>query len=211
MSSSKEKILNRLRKAQNKRGGQNIVRPDFGAPIYHTPDKKLTDSFQSNLELVGGQVYRVKNLAKAIDKLKKIAQQENFDAPVCLEIELQEALKGKLEYKPNLSNLENIQVGITGCEFLVAHLGAIVVSSGTKSGRRMNVFPEIHFVIAHTNQVVRYLDEALEQMEEKYSDKLPSMITTITGPSRTADIEKTLVMGMHGPKKLFVFLADEPF
>ena len=46
-------------------------------------------------------------------------------------------------------------------------------------------------------------------MKKKYPDNYPSMISLITGPSRTADIEKTLVMGAHGPKELYVFLIED--
>jgi len=49
----------------------------------------------------------------------------------------------------------------------------------------------------------------LTAIKEKYSDGFPSQVTIITGPSRTADIEKTLVMGAHGPKELYVFMIDD--
>jgi len=45
-------------------------------------------------------------------------------------------------------------------------------------------------------------------MNKKYKDNLPSLITFATGPSRTADIEKTLVVGVHGPKEVYCFLVD---
>ena len=50
----------------------------------------------------------------------------------------------------------------------------------------------------------------LQMLKEKYGSPLPSMITFATGPSRTADIEKTLVVGVHGPKEVFCLLVDEP-
>ena len=53
------------------------------------------------------------------------------------------------------------------------------------------------------------LKDGFNRLKEKYGQKLPSMISTITGPSRTADIEKTLVLGAHGPKELYVFLIDD--
>lgn len=188
-----------------------MVAPDFHASIYHAPDKKLTDLFQANLELVGGRVIRVKDLNQAVIELKKLSLTEKLGHLFCLEPELQKVLKNHLAFKTSLNELENVNTGVTTCEFLVAHLGSVMVSSASSSGRRMNVFPETHVVIAHKNQVVNYLDDALEELEKKYPGPLPSMITNITGPSRTADIEKTLVMGMHGPKKLVVLLADEPF
>ena len=57
-------------------------------------------------------------------------------------------------------------------------------------------------------QLVDDLKQALKLIRLKY-DTIPSMISLITGPSRTADIEKTLVMGAHGPKELYVFLIDD--
>ena len=211
MGSAKENILKRLQEAKDKRGDRKMVSPDFSSPIYHAPNKKITDSFQSNLELVGGKVIRVKNLNRAVYELKKLIFAEKLEDVVCLEPVLQEVLKDHVDLKRSMDDLQHIKTGITTCEYLVAHLGSILVSSSGASGRRMNVFPETHIVMAHKQQVVSYLDDALEQLEKKYPDRLPTMITNITGPSRTADIEKTLVMGMHGPKKLFVLLTDEPF
>ena len=211
MSSSRDKILGRLKEAQDRRGGQQLAGPDFTAAIYPAPDKKAADNFQENLELVGGRVIRVKNLTQAVADLKNICLAENLSYLICLEPVLQNALKGQVEFETSMDDLQHIGVGITSCEFLVAHLGSVLISAASLSGRRLHVFPETHIVIAHTGQIVIYLDEALELLEKKYPDRLPSVITNITGPSRTADIEKTLVMGMHGPKKLIVLLADQPF
>jgi L-lactate dehydrogenase complex protein LldG len=211
MSTSRDKILGKLKEAQKKRGGNKMASPDFSTPIYPSLNKKPADSFQENLELVAGKVIRVKNLERAVQELKKICQLENLKDLVCLEPELQKVLKNQVEFKTSMDDLQHIGTGITTCEFLVAHLGSVLISSASPSGRRLNVFPETHIVVAHHGQVAVYLDEALELLEKKYPNGLPSSITNITGPSRTADIEKTLVMGMHGPKNLYVLLADEPF
>jgi len=73
----------------------------------------------------------------------------------------------------------------------------------------MNVFPPVHIVLAHVSQLVDYPKDAFTEMQKKYAEGLPSSISTITGPSRTADIEKTLVLGAHGPKEFLVFLCNE--
>ncbi len=73
----------------------------------------------------------------------------------------------------------------------------------------MFVFPETHIVIAKASHVVDELKDALNGMKTKYAGNFPSQITVITGPSRTADIEKTLVMGAHGPKALYVLMIDD--
>ena len=72
------------------------------------------------------------------------------------------------------------------------------------------MYAPVHICIAYTSQVVYDIKDALQLLKEKYGSPLPSMITFATGPSRTADIEKTLVVGVHGPKEVFCILVDEP-
>jgi L-lactate dehydrogenase complex protein LldG len=103
----------------------------------------------------------------------------------------------------------NAEVGITLCEALIARNGSILVSNAGAAGRRLSIYPDTHIVLAFTSQLVLDLKDGFVRLKEKYGNQLPSMITTITGPSRTADIEKTLVLGAHGPKELFVFLIDD--
>ena len=82
------------------------------------------------------------------------------------------------------------------------------MTSAQGSGRTVSVYAPIHICIAYTNQLVYDIKEGLQMMKDKYAGKLPSLITLATGPSRTADIEKTLVVGVHGPKEVYVFLID---
>ena len=70
------------------------------------------------------------------------------------------------------------------------------------------MYPETHVVIAYVHQLVDDLKDAFEALQARYQGKLPSMISVVTGPSRTADIEKTLVMGAHGPRELFLILVE---
>ena len=104
--------------------------------------------------------------------------------------------------------LESLEAGVTGCEYLVARSGSILVSSAQTMSRRVIAHSPQHIVIAKTSQVVHEMKQALEGIRTKY-DKLPGTITAITGPSRTADIEKTLVIGAHGPEELYVFLVND--
>ena len=108
----------------------------------------------------------------------------------------------------NTINLESCDASITGCEFLVARTGTIVMSAAQKSGRTVSLYAPIHICIAYTNQLVYDIKDALLLIKEKYADNIPSLITFASGPSRTADIEKTLVTGVHGPKEVYLFLVD---
>jgi L-lactate dehydrogenase complex protein LldG len=72
----------------------------------------------------------------------------------------------------------------------------------------LSIYPHVHIVIAFTSQLVLDLKDAFKLLKVKYPETTPTMISNITGPSRTADIEKTLVLGAHGPKELYVFLLE---
>lgn len=100
---------------------------------------------------------------------------------------------------------ENFDLGITLAESLVTESGTIVVSAAL-SGRALSVLPPIHLVIATADQLVPDLDTAIARLRKRYPDRLPSSFSFISGPSRTADIEKILVLGAHGPKRLAVLL-----
>ncbi len=108
----------------------------------------------------------------------------------------------------NTINLPGCDASITGCEFLVARTGTIVMSAAQQSGRTVSVYAPIHICIAYTNQLVYDVKDALQKVKEKYTGNIPSLITFATGPSRTADIEKTLVTGVHGPKEVYCFLVE---
>jgi L-lactate dehydrogenase complex protein LldG len=99
--------------------------------------------------------------------------------------------------------------GITGCDALVAQTGSILVSSATCGGRSLSVLPPVHVVVAAPEQIVATLADAFDALRERHGEALPSMLSFITGPSRTGDIERILVLGAHGPKELFVILVGE--
>lgn len=87
--------------------------------------------------------------------------------------------------------------------------GSAIISSNGNSGRQLNFYPPVHIIIANKSQIVDYLEDGLKAIQEKYGKQtLPSLISFISGPSRTADIEKTLVLGAHGPKTLHVFIYE---
>jgi L-lactate dehydrogenase complex protein LldG len=112
------------------------------------------------------------------------------------------------DLKP-VQDLASCDVSITGCEFLVARTGTIVMSSAQESGRTTSVYAPVHICVAFTSQLVVELKTALDLLKTKYQQQMPSLITFATGPSRTADIEKTLVTGVHGPKEVFCFLLED--
>jgi len=105
-----------------------------------------------------------------------------------------------------IPDLENCDAGITTCEALIAQTGSVLVTSKGQQGRAVTILPPHHVVIATHDQLLPDLSAAFSLMKQKYSSSYPSMISFITGPSRTGDIERILVLGAHGPRFLTVIL-----
>lgn len=100
--------------------------------------------------------------------------------------------------------MEQSDAGISACDALVAQTGSVLVTSRSAGGRALSVLPPHHVVLARRDQLVRDLTAALQLVKRTYAPDYPSFIGFITGPSRTGDIERILVLGAHGPKKLTV-------
>jgi L-lactate dehydrogenase complex protein LldG len=104
----------------------------------------------------------------------------------------------------DVTELEKCDAGISECDALIAQTGSVLVTNRSAGGRALSVLPPHHVVLARREQLVADLPAAFELLKKKYSDDYPSMISFITGPSRTGDIERILVLGAHGPKKLTI-------
>jgi len=211
MPSARENILNRILEVKGKREQVVLEEPDLKSPIYVESNKPAPERFKENLEKVGGKVYRFNDINEAIDQIKKMAEEEKWDPLFCKDKKIQGFLKDKVPFTDAEKDFVKLKVGITPCEFLITHLGSTMISSSGDSGRRLHVYPITHIILAHEGQLVDHLDDAINGMIKRYGESLPSLISTLTGPSRSADIEKTLIKGMHGPKRFFVFLCHKPF
>jgi L-lactate dehydrogenase complex protein LldG len=100
--------------------------------------------------------------------------------------------------------LEACDAGVSECDALIAQTGTVVVTNRSAGGRALSVLPPHHVVLARRDQLLADLPAAFALLKKKYATGYPSMISFITGPSRTGDIERILVLGAHGPKKLTI-------
>lgn len=105
----------------------------------------------------------------------------------------------------DVQELEGCDAGITECDALVAQTGSVLVTNRSAGGRALSVLPAHHVVLARRDQLLRDLAEALTFLQKRYGADYPSFCSFITGPSRTGDIERVLVLGAHGPKKLTIY------
>lgn len=208
-TTAKEQILKKIRKALLEKR-ENPYPNLEDTPLYVDADEIPEIIFAEQLTAVSGNFIYCENGIEFIENILQLAEKFNWRKIYCWEPELQEILATyEFPFYKTDKDFELAEVGITLCEALIARNGSVMVSNQNAAGRRLSIFPHHHIVVARTGQMVMDLKDAFKLIKDKYGSQIPSMISTITGPSRTADIEKTLVLGAHGPKELFVFLVDD--
>jgi len=208
ITTSKEKLLKKIRKALLEK--RDNPYPNLEDLPHYPPNDELPEVlFAEEFTAAAGQFVFCEDEIQFIDILLNLAEERKWRKIYCWEPELQDILhKYDYPFFETDKDFEQAEVGFTLCEALIARNGSILLSNAGMAGRRLSIYPPIHIVLAYTSQLALDLKDGFKLIKNKYGNQLPSMITTVTGPSRTADIEKTLVMGAHGPKELFVFLLE---
>jgi L-lactate dehydrogenase complex protein LldG len=209
-STSREKVLKNIRNALITKTDIPFPYIDCDASVYNERDEAPEIIFAEEFTKVGGQFIFCENRDEFFINLKNLIKEKKWVHVFCKD----EKLKKQFDQnKISVSSLEedflSVEAGITSCEYIVARLGSIIVSSKQIPGRKGAVYPPVHIVVSFMSQLVPDLKDAISGLKNRYKDSIPSMVSIITGPSRTADIEKTLVMGAHGPKDLYCFLIDD--
>jgi L-lactate dehydrogenase complex protein LldG len=211
-STHREQILTKVRNALIEKTENPYTDIDLTSDVLQKLDESegLEIIFANELLAVGGQFIYCENEKYFIDDLKTLMEQKGWSSIWCVSEKVSSVLAaGRIPHHSDvMEDSAGEVVGLTSCEQLIARTGSIVVSDTNSGSRSAYAYPDVHLVLAYTSQVIPSIKAAFQELKTKYPDGLPSQITIITGASRTADIEKTLVMGAHGPKELFVFLID---
>jgi L-lactate dehydrogenase complex protein LldG len=208
MSNARENILNRIKQALGKPVPVPFPASEGNESVYLPSRQELEIEFAENFTRLEGRFSFCANEQELAEQLQTLATRRNWTKLYSRESVLQDKL-AQAGFQPVYTDdLPGCDASITGCEYLVARTGSIVMSSAQQSGRTVSVYAPVHICIAYTSQLVYDISEGLQQLREHYGQQFPSLVTLATGPSRTADIEKTLVVGVHGPKEVFCFLVD---
>ncbi len=205
-SLAKENILKRIREALINPVPLPFPQSEGNDSVYVNSTEEPVVVFAEEFTKLQGKFAFCTDEADFNIQLQQLILQRNWSKVYCVESELQQKLQALNVI--NYSDLPSCDVAVTFCEYLVARTGTIVMSTAQQSGRTASVYAPVHICVAYTNQLVNDVKDALQLMKEKYTNHFPSFITFASGPSRTADIEKTLVTGVHGPKEVFCFLID---
>ena len=177
--------------------------------VFYQAEADLVNLFKNQFRALGGIFYDCKSHSELIELISKYTRDFDEDRIFCADSKLRQLLHNagfNIKLSAGL-NIPEASLCISSCIALIARTGSVLFSSEQAEGRSHGIAPDKQFVIAFKNQLVFNVAEALEKFTHEVKI-LPSMISLTSGASRTADIEKTLVMGAHGPKELVIFLLD---
>lgn len=219
MSDSRESILNTISNSLRKKP-ESTFEPysgfdnnDYLTINYNTD---LLTEFSQKLESLSGNVKVVKNkrnLSKSVTDIFSSTNSNNFIGWECVELSSVYRRLEKLGYKHIKSNRKSQQakcdIGITLADYAISESGTIVLYNNKTQNRNSSLIVPIHIAILRKEKIVKSIFDLIARLSNDYStleniNELSNCITLITGPSRTADIELNLTLGVHGPKELYV-------
>ncbi len=117
----------------------------------------------------------------------------------------------RLAHTDKKEEMADAGIGITEADFAIADTGTIVLIANEKQPRTVSLVPPVHLAIVKSSLILRNINDLFSMLANSISEKtsteeITSCMTFITGPSRTADIELNLTLGVHGPRELFVLI-----
>jgi L-lactate dehydrogenase complex protein LldG len=211
-SKSRENIFSKIRKGL---GGHPLPMPfpdveKETQTIFSSQGMAPEETFADAFIKLGGKFIFCENEREFLDNINILYENRGWKELLCSDERMLQLFRDNHIDMITAAdpNADNADACITGCETLVARTGSIILSSRQNLGRIAPVFYPVHIVFAYANQVVGDIEDGFNALKKKYGNDLPSMINLNTGPSRTADIEKTLVVGVHGPGEVFCFLIN---
>lgn len=155
--------------------------------------------FKENVESVAGHCVITTDVADVLRRILAELRAERIavsDAPELAQFGVM----------PGADDLFDFEVGITRAQAAIAETGTIVLDSSCERNRLVSVVPPVHIAVVAASKIRETLGETLAMLQS--GDELSPVITFITGPSRTADIELTLTIGVHGPQELYVIIDE---
>lgn len=181
-------------------------------------DRLPPDLFKQSLEQVDGHCVVVsgeEGIAKALTRIITDLQNTDLraqriaisDVPLVERVmHLTDLEIEAMSVAPDASGIFSFDVGITTAQAAIAETGTLVLDSADEHHRLVSLVPPVHIAIVDATRIVRTLGEALHLLRD--GKEISPAATFITGPSRTADIELTLTIGVHGPQELYVIVHE---
>jgi L-lactate utilization protein LutC len=211
--------------------GHSTVTSDLGKLFASVSSRDgLVERFRKEFELVSGEFHSCSDGTAVLQQLVQIIESSTSKSVavsqhgICKRLAVAEGLQARLpDVQVLLEDFESenpfdrmrlrdamaqVQLSITGAEYFIADTGTIVTVAGTQASRQISLLPSIHIVLATPEQIYPNMADLFLEIQKTHGTKLPgSALTCITGPSRTADIEKVLIKGVHGPMRLILIVV----
>ena len=215
--SGREQVLGRIAKALDRTGHvppgladqPDAVTRRLQAKHAHTLPRvsdDLVGTLIEKMESVLMSVERLQTLDDCVAAVDWYLESQSIDASQAGDVTVAPSLASvawpEHYAKGAASGVE--KVSVTSCAAVVAETGSIVTFSGDQTPSTLNFLPETHIIIVRESQIVRHVDDVFPLLRK--AGLLPRAVNFITGPSRTADIEQTLEIGAHGPRRMHVLL-----
>lgn len=169
------------------------IRPHPPKSVSKKTVGSVVELFKQNLELVDGHCIIVRDQTEVEEVINGITQGRGI---------------GTSSSRFSIPDLFTVEVGITQAQAGIAETGTLVLDSAVERNRLVSLVPPVHIAILHASRIYATLADTLAALQS--SAELSPAITFITGPSRTADIELTLAIGVHGPQELHVIINEGP-
>jgi len=166
------------------------------------------ERFMDELERVAGKAQRARSEEHALEILLEILRSRQARtlalAPFALAPHVESLVrKGGYELVSG-REIARADIGISGADLAIAETGSLLISHDGIS-ELVAALPPVHIALIRAHQIVETLDEAFAFCQREL-ERAPQDFVFVTGPSRTADIELTPVIGVHGPQELFVIV-----
>ncbi len=210
-STPKEQILTKVRNALIDKRENPYQNVDVSVRVLKTNEEDDPEvQFAKELIHAGGLFVYCENEQEFVNNLSDLIDEMQWSSLWCQNQSLESLLStAEIPFFKEAAGDESPLVSLTACESLIASTGTIVVSDSNAGSREIFSLPDIHLVLAYSSQVRATIKDVMRELKLKYTNGLPPQLSFITGNSRTADIEKTLVHGAHGPKSVYLFLIDD--
>ena len=217
--SSRDAILARIRTGLAKQRAAGVLPADDRMPPVpevwprgNPPAHELAGRFTEELEAIGGEVHRLGTMEDAQAEFTQLVDEARWkliggvDRPLCRQLDSDRVTW--VGAKGNPKDMSELEVGLLEADWLLADTGTCMVACATPGERLMCYLPPVSIVIAKTDQLVEHMPAVWTDVARRCAEPdLRGEFVFITGPSRTADIEKILILGVHGPKRLIVLLV----
>jgi len=198
---------------------RNSLGRGTGTPLLRRPEifpARQPESVDVEIDQFLNEVNKLSGVGKHIttqeiaERLKELVCSENihkatlWDTDLLKQLGIEDLLRetGVELISPNASKqeMELCDLGITECDYLLPETGTIVLRSSNKKPRGVSLLPRIHLAIVIPQQLRADLHQVFAEAKDAH------YLVFVTGPSRTADIELTVTLGVHGPKELYVWM-----